>query len=307
MHPFRFAVQLSRAESPDAWRALVRHVEELGYSAVLMPDHLDDQWSPMVALAVAAEATTRLRVGTLVLGNDYRHPLLVAREAATLDLLSGGRLELGIGAGWMTADYEQSGIDLDPPSERVERLAEAVAVLRDVWSGRPTDFAGRHYRLSGASGFPASGVGPLLAIGGGSPRVLRLAAQHADIVGVNPRLTAGYVGPEVIAGATAEAYDERVAWVREAAGDRLDGIELQSLTFLVRVIDDPGPVLDELAPVVGLSAAQIVSSPIALVGSVDEIVETLENRRRRWGFSYWVVHEAEIETFAPVVARLAGT
>lgn len=307
MHPFRFGVQVSRAADPAAWRDLARRVEALGYSTLFMPDHLDDQWAPLVALTVAAEATTTLRVGTLVLGLDYRHPLLVAKEAATLDLLSGGRLELGIGAGWMTADYEQSGIPLDPAGTRVARLGEAVAVLEQLWRDGRSDHAGRHYRLAGASGFPApTGGGPRLLIGGGGRRVLELAARHADIVGVNPSLAAGVVGPDAVTSARAERYDARLEWVRAAAAGRFERIELQALTFLVHVGDDAHRVLDEVAPAVGLAPDDLAASPIALVGSVAEIVDRLEERRRRWGFSYWVVHEAEVEAFAPVVARLTG-
>jgi len=307
VHPFRFGVQLSRAESAAEWRALVRRIEDLGFSTVYMPDHLDDQWSPLVALTVAAEATARLRVGTLVLCNDFRHPQLLAREAATLDLLSGGRFELGLGAGWMTTDYDASGLPLDPPAVRVARLAEAVEVIRALWTGGPTDAAGDHYRLTAASGYPAPAGVPTLLIGGGSRHVLTLAGRHADVVGVNPALTAGAIGAEVLASAQADQYDQRLDWVRAGAGDRYDEIELQILTFLVQVVPDRQRVFDELAPVLGVAPTEIAESPIGLVGTVAEIVDTLQDRRRRWGFSSWVIHQHEVEAFAPVVARLAGT
>lgn len=308
MHPFRFGVQLSRAPSGAAWRSLVRKIEDLGFSSVLVPDHFDDQFAPMVALTAAAECTSSLRVGTLVLGNDYRHPLLVAKEAATLDLLSEGRLELGIGAGWMTSDYDQSGIALESPGVRVERLGEAVRVMKTLWGGGG-DFKGDHYVVTGASGSPAPHrrPHPLLTIGGGSPRVLALAGKEADIVGINPRLTEGFVGPETAASLTPDHYDERYQWLSDGAGDRLGDIEIQSLTFFVRVVADRDRVVAETAKLFGMDPALAAQVPLALIGSVEEIAQSLVERRNRWGMSYWVVHEQDIDAFAPVVAATAGS
>ncbi|MHB8682564.1 MAG: TIGR03621 family F420-dependent LLM class oxidoreductase [Acidimicrobiales bacterium] len=308
MHGFRFAVQLDGAPSGPAWRSLVRKVEDLGYSTVFLPDHFGDQLSPMPALAAAAEATTTLRVGTLVLGNDYRHPLVLAKEAATLDLLSEGRLELGLGAGWMTSDYEQSGITLDEPAVRVERMAEAIAVLKVLWAGGG-DFEGRHYRLKGAEGLPRPHRpgGPQLLIGGGSPKVLAVAGREADIVGLNPRLTEGAIGPATLATIGAADYDKRLAWVRQAAGARFEDIEIQCLTFFVRVVDNGAEVLAQTAQLFSMEPDQAADVPIALIGSAKEIAETLRQRRERWAMSYVVVHEADMEAFAPVVAELAGT
>jgi probable F420-dependent oxidoreductase len=308
VHGFRFGVQLERATSGAAWRSMVRKVEDLGYSTVFLPDHFGDQLAPMVALAAAAEATTTLRVGTLVLGNDYRHPLVLAKEAATLDLLSEGRLELGIGAGWMTSDYEQSGLALDPPGTRVERLAEAVAVMKRLWSGGG-DFEGSHYRLSAAEGapLPHRRPHPLLMIGGGSRHVLDLAGREADIVGVNPRLTEGFIGPDTLASIAPDRYDRRLEWLRQGAGDRFDEIELQGLTFFVRVVPDRDRVIEETAALFNLPPEVAVDVPIALIGSVEQLTETLAVRRTRWGMSYWVVHEGDIDSFAPVVAAVAGT
>ena len=309
MHPFRFGVQLSHAPSPAAWRAMARKIEELGYSTLFVPDHFDDQFGPIVALTVAAEATTTLRVGSLVFGNDYRHPVVLAKEIATLDLLSEGRVEFGLGAGWMTSDYVQAGLPLDPPATRIDRMAESLAVIRSLWAGGVTAVDGDHYQVHGLAGTPspARAGGPPVIIGGGGRRVLRLAAAHADIVGVNPNLAAGAIGPEVIATAVPAAYDERIAWLREAAGARFDELELQCLTFAVQVVPDGPAVLERLAALFGMSLEDVAGSPVALIGSVDEIVATLEERRRRFGFSYVVVHEAEMDDFAPVVARLAGT
>lgn len=308
VRPFRFGVQLSRAATGVAWRELVRKVEDLGYSSVLLPDHFDEQFAPMVALAAAAEATSRLRVGTLVADNDYRHPLVLAKEAATVDLLSEGRLELGVGAGWKTSDYEQSGIELDPPATRVERLADAIAVMKRLWSGGG-DHKGPHYHLHAAVGapLPHRRPHPLLMVGGGSRRVLELAGREADIVGVNPSLGEGFVGPHTIASLAPERYDRRLQWVRQGAGSRFDDLEIQSLTFFVRVVADGRRVLEETAQMFGMEPAQAAEVPIALIGSGQEIADSLERRRQRWAMSYWVVHEGDIDAFAPVVAALAGT
>ena len=155
MAAFRFALQASGAASPAAWRDLARKTEDLGYSTLYVPDHLGDQWAPMIALTVAAEATTSLRVGTLVLDNDFRHPLVLAKEAATLDMVTGGRFELGMGAGWMTTDYLQSGIPMERPAVRVARLAESLEIMRALWRDGSVTFTGEYYRVSEAVSSPA--------------------------------------------------------------------------------------------------------------------------------------------------------
>jgi probable F420-dependent oxidoreductase len=309
MAPFRFGVQLSKSGSAAAWRATARKIEELGYSTLFVPDHFDDQYGPLVALTVAAEATTSLRVGSLVFGNDYRHPVVLAKEVATLDVFSGGRVEFGLGAGWMTADYEQSGIGHDGAGRRITRMTESLTIMKDLWSKGEASFQGEHYRVTAATGTPApvQRPHPPVIIGGGGPRVLSIAAREADIVGVNPSLAAGYVGPEVIETTTAEYFQRRVEWVREAAGPRFDELELQCLTFLVQIVPDREDTLSRLADALSVRADQIDASPIALIGTTDEITDTLRRRRELFGFSYIVVHEAEMEAFAPVVAALVGT
>ena len=309
MAPFRFAVQLSSASSGAAWRDLARTIEGLGYSTLFIPDHFEDQFGPLVALTVAAEATTDLRVGSLVFGNDYRHPIVLAKEVATLDLVSEGRVEFGLGAGWMTTDYEQSGIPNDPPGVRISRMSESLAVMKSLWSTGAATLAGEHYTITGAVGapLPHSRPHPKIIIGGGGKRVLGIAAREADIVGVNPSLAAGYVGSEVLETTTAEYYDQRIAWIREAAGDRFDDLELQVLPFLVQIVPAREDALERLSTMMGVTAEDIDGSPIALIGTIDQITERLVERRERFGFSYVVVHEAEMEAFAPVVAALAGT
>jgi probable F420-dependent oxidoreductase len=309
MRPFRFGMQLSKASSLTAWRETARKLEDLGYSTLFIPDHFEDQYGPLVALTVAAEATTTLNVGSLVFDNDYRHPLVLAKECATLDLASEGRLEVGLGAGWMESDYDQSGVEYDSPGVRVGRLEEGIKIVKALWANDTVDFEGEHYHLTGAHGQPRphSPGGPKLLIGGGSRRVLRIAAENAQIIGINPSLRAGFVGPETIASASTEHYAERVGWVREFAGDRFDELELQSLVFLAQIGRPQAEVSEEMSKLVGFPPEDIAASPIGLFGTEDEIVETLERRREESGFSYWVLHEGEIDSFAPVVARLAGS
>ena len=309
MAAFRFAMQASGAASPAAWRDLARKCEDMGYSTLYVPDHLDEQWAPMVACAVAAEATTTLRVGTLVLDNDFRHPVLAAREAATLDVVTGGRFEFGVGAGWLTADYDQSGIPMDRPSVRIARLAESLEIMRSLWQTGTATFSGDHYDVPGAkcSPAPVTPGGPPLVIGGGGRRILTLAGQYATIVSVVPSLAAGYIGPEVAAEAILDRYHDRVRWAREAAGERAGDLELQCWTAAVQVVPNADEVVEALAPVFDLTPDQLRAAPLALIGTVSEIAETLRKRREDLGFSYIVVHEAEMDALAPVIAELAGT
>ena len=291
----------------DAWRSLARRCEDLGYSCLYIPDHFDDQFGPLVALTDAAEATSTLRVGSLVFDNDYRHPVVLAKEIATLDLASDGRVEFGLGAGWRTTDYDESGIALDPPAVRVERMLEGLTIMRELWSGEKVTFSGAHYQVDGAQGLPRPTRVPPIVIGGGSRRILSIAGREADIVGVNPSLRSGSVGADMVAGVLPERWDERVRWVRDAAGDRIDRVELQIMTFLVEVGSPRREALERTAGMFGLTPEVLADVPIGIAGTVDEICEQLQQRRERWGFSYVVIHEGEVDAFAPVVARLTGT
>jgi probable F420-dependent oxidoreductase len=309
MAPFRFAVQVSNAASPTAWKELARKTEDLGYSTLYIPDHLEDQWAPMIALTVAAEATSTLRVGTLVLDNDFRHPVVLAKEAATLDLVTEGRFEFGMGAGWMTTDYTQSGIPLDPPAVRVARLDESLQIMRSMWSTGRATFAGEFYNVNEAVGSPQpfTSGGPPLVIGGGSRRILTLAGQYADTVSIVPSLAAGAIGAEMAAESVVEKYRDRVEWAKAAAGERASELEFQCWTAAVQVVPNGDELVETLAPAFGLSPDQLRAAPIALIGSTKEIAETLHERRDALGFSYIVVHEAEMEALGPVIAELAGT
>ncbi len=309
MAPFRFGVQLTGADTGPSWRDTARRVEDLGYSTLFIPDHFEDQFGPLVALTVAAEATRTLRVGSLVFGNDYRHPVVLAKEVATLDLFSEGRVEFGLGAGWMTSDYEQSGIVADTAGIRISRMAESLTVLKALWSTGEATYRGEYYQVAGAVGAPTpvQRPHPPIIIGGGGRRVLGIAAREADIVGVNPSLAAGYIGPEVIETTTAEYYHRRLGWIREAAGARFDQLELQCLTFLVQVVPDRDEAVARLASLMSVTPEQVGESPAALIGTTHQIAETLRRRREEFGLSYIVVHEAEMVALAPVVAELTGT
>jgi probable F420-dependent oxidoreductase len=308
-HPFRFGIQCRGPADQRAWRDLARKVEDLGWSTLTVADHLDESLAPIPALTAAADATTTLRIGTMVLANDYRHPVVVAKEAATIDVLSDGRFELGLGAGWTTADYEQAGFPLDRPGVRIDRLAEAIEVVRGLWAAGACSFAGDHYRITELDGLPkpVQPGGPMLVVGGGGQRILRLAARTADVVAVNVNLAAGVIDERAFPDGVPEATDRKLGWIREAAGERFERIELQARIHLAMVTDDRAGVLDELAPAFGLTAEQAAETPHALIGTVDQICDQLVERRERWGISYLGLSQAQLDDFAPVVSRLAGT
>jgi len=306
--PFRFGVQASTAADGQAWVALARQVEELGYSTLTMPDHFGDQLAPVPALMAAASVTTTLRVGALVWDNDYKHPVVLAKELATMDVLSGGRLEIGLGAGWMATDYEQSGIPFDSNKVRVDRFEEGLTVIKSAMRGEPFSFSGEHYTITDYSGSPRPVQSPCppVLIGGGGPRVLSIAAREADIVGINGTLAAGAIGPDAIASMTAEAVDQKIETVRAAAGSRIDDIEFNVRAFLVRVTDDREGATEQIAGFVSVDPEMVRATPFVLIGTPEEIVEDLLQRRERWGLSYVIVGGEDVEPFAPVVAALAG-
>jgi probable F420-dependent oxidoreductase len=308
--PFRFGIQAANATSASEWRDIARKVEDLGYSSLLVPDHFtetDGVLAPVVAVSFAAEATSTLRVGHLVLGNDYKHPAVVAKEAATVDLLSDGRLELGLGAGWLIADYERLGLPYDPAGTRVDRLEEAIAVVKGCFSGERFDFEGEHYRITAyeATPRPVQRPHPPMLIGGGGPRMLRLAGREADIVGINPNMRAGAIGPDAGRNSVAEIVRQKVDWIREGAGERFDDLEIQLRGYSV-ITDDARGVAEQVGGRLGLEPDEALESAMFCIGTVDEVCDRLLQRRERWGVSYNVFGERDIEAFAPVVSRLAG-
>lgn len=279
MRRFRFGLSAATAGSVAEWKETARAAESLGFDVLLVSDHLGDQLSPMPAVVAAADATERLRVGTLVLDNDFRHPVLAAMEAATVDLLTEGRFEFGIGAGWMAEEYEQAGIPFDPGPVRVQRLEEAVVRMKALWE--------EHSRR------------PRLLIGGAGPRILRLAARQADIVGLTglqhrdrQRDLSGFV---------AESLERRLEILGAAP------LERQALVQRVEVTDDRRGAAERIRERVSeLTVDQILESPFFLLGSHDEMAEQLRARRDRFGISYWVVFGRDRDAFAPVIPRLQG-
>ena len=308
--PFRFGVQASTASSRDGWVELARQVETLGYNTLTMPDHFDSQLAPVPALQCAADATTTLRLGALVYDNDYKHPVVLAKELATMDVLSDGRIEIGLGAGWMATDYDQSGIAYDRPGVRVSRFIEGLQVIKGALGPDPFSFDGEFYTISDYNGLPKPvQAAPPVLIGGGGKRVLTFAAKHADIVGINATLTSGAVDGSTFGSMTETAVDTKVGIVETAAAaaERQHEIEMNLRAFMVFVTDDVGRALGTLAEFTGAPEDVIAQSPFALVGPASKIVDELQARRERWGFSYIVVGPDDIEPFAPVVAALAGT
>jgi probable F420-dependent oxidoreductase len=310
-HPrlFRFGVQLHTATDGADLAAKARRAEELGYSTAFFPDHFGDQLAPLPALIAIADATAELRVGTLVLDNDYRHPVVLAKELATVDVLSGGRLEAGLGAGWMRSDYDQSGIPMDPPKVRVDRFEEGLRVIKNAFADGPQDFSGEHYTVTGYDGQPkpVQKPGPPILIGGGMKRVLSIAGREADIVGINPSIRSGQVDAEAARDGAAGQTDQKVAWIREAAGARFDDLELNLLVFACVITEDRSGTIEAMAPLFGLEPGDVQDHPHTMVGTVDQICEDLERRRERWATSYISIQSDAMEVAAPVVAKLAGT
>ena len=307
LRPFRFGVIVYQAKSKDEWVARAQRAENLGYSTFLVPDHLEDQLAAVPALVAAAEATTSIRLGSSVFDNDFRHPVMLAKEAATIDLLSGGRFELGIGAGWAQSEYEQAGIPFDAGSIRVSRLEEALHIIKGLFAGEPLNFSGKYYTVTSLEGFPKpiQRPNPPIFVGGGSKRILSIAAREANIVGFGPRTRADGSGLDTT-DATAEATERKVAWVRQAAGERFNELELNAIVFTVVVTDQRKQASEQLTQRFQMTTQQVLEMPHCLVGTADQITEDLLYRREKYGISYISVFAESMETFAPVVARLAG-
>jgi probable F420-dependent oxidoreductase len=295
-HPFRFGVVAAVARSADDWLARVRRIEALGYATLVIPDNLRHTLAPIPALSVAAAVTTTLRLGTYVLANDLRHPVALAKEVATLDLLSGGRLELGIGAGRPDSEAENRmlGLPFDSGAVRVARLAESIQLLKTLFSGQTPSSDGPYYQSGAAeiSPLPVQQPHPPLLVAGAGRQMLRLAAREADIIGFG-------LPPD----ATEAVVAERVGWVREAAGERFPTIE-----FNLNLMAVGDQVPRQLAARLGLTARDLAErgSIAALLGTPDEMCEQLLERRERLGLSYILVSDELMEAFAPVVERLTG-
>ncbi|MCF6473836.1 TIGR03621 family F420-dependent LLM class oxidoreductase [Nonomuraea sp. MG754425] len=301
MRRFRFGAVVREAGSGREWAEKARRLEGAGFDVLLTPDHLvGPRFAPIAALTAAACATTRLRVGTLVFANDFRHPAVLAKEAATLDVLSGGRLEVGIGTGWMAGDYGGAGLALDPPGVRIERLREALAVLNGLWGEEPFGFEGRHYRISGLDQRPKplQRPRPPLVLGAGGPRMLRLAAEQADVVNIGTRVRPDGSGPDASDGGLRSLL-AKLAAVRSAAGERYPRLELGTSVLQVgeRKAEETWSAAD---------SAGLDETPQVLLGTRHDIADKLRHWRDEHDLSYFVVHhERDLAAFEPVVEDLA--
>lgn len=323
--PFRFSLQSFNTDSPENWRTLISKTEALGYSSFFLADHflsagpaLEGTFHPpqmlgaVPAIAMALEQTSTLRVGCRVFCNDYRYPVMLAKEAATMDYLSGGRLEFGLGAGWIKAEYEAAGLSFGEFPERFERFAETVHAYKAFMSGEPMKIEGQHINWSGFSGIPspAQKPWPPLMIGGGSKKILEFAGREADIVSLNFNNRAGMLGPDGMNSGLAEATARKVEWVKNGAGERFGDIELEIGAYNTIITDHQQPTAAAIGEALGMSPGDILSHPHCLIGSVDFICEELERRRDAYGISYIaVMDDGEnnmVDAFAPVVERLAG-
>jgi probable F420-dependent oxidoreductase len=317
-HPFRFAVQAYRPESGRAWRELARKVESLGFSALHTSDHylgpgvVAEKTShrpvtlaPIPAMAVAAEATSTLLIGCRMFCVGYHHAYVLAKEIATLAELSGGRTEVGLGAGWLEAEYAAMGLPFPSAGERISHLAEFIDLLKDFLAGRAADTDGTHVRVHGMSPLPLLSNAPPLMVGGGAPRILGLAGAQADIVSINFNNRSGVVGADSVATSGHQETLRKLAWVREGAGERFPALELEVGAYFL-VLDGGTTTRESVERATGLAGEELRSFPHALVGSVDAVCDELERRREVYGFSYVTVGDREIEAFAPVVARLTG-
>ena len=284
-----------------------------------MADHLTLPFAPLLALQAVADATSTIRLTQTVLNQDLRHPAVLAKELATLDVLSGGRLQIGIGAGWMKAEYDQGGLRYDRASVRIERLEEVVVILKGLFGDEPFSFSGRHFTINGLNGLPkpVQRPRPPIMIGGGGRRLLSVAGRQADIVQIMPRVSAGEpaAGPSPF---SAEAYEERIGWVREAAGDRFDEIELGAQLLNVTITDDAeqgfetflqnfGRLLQRMGHDGPPPRQELLSSPMVAIGTLDEVCAKIVEVRDRFGISYFFAPlGSKPEVLAPVIERLSG-
>lgn len=306
MRPFRFGLTTGWVASGESWLAMARRAEELGYDALLVPDHLTRLLSPVPAIAAAAAVTTRMRLGAYVFANDFRHPLVLAREAATLDAVSGGRFEFGIGAGWRVSDYRQLGVSYDRAGRRIDRLVEALGIIKRLLAGETVTHDGRHYRIGRARVFPEplQKPRPPIMLGGGGPRMLGLAAREADIVSFIPQFNAA--GRPILGHATERALVDRVALVRAAAGSRFEQLELNVFVAAAGMLGSGNSFVGSVAAGVLAALAAPVGSPYVLHGTRARLREILERRRERLGISYYAIPQPAMESMAPLVEDLAG-
>jgi probable F420-dependent oxidoreductase len=308
LRPFRFGVIAYDATSKKEWVAKARRIEQLGYSTLLVPDHLGKQLAPVLAILAAAEVTSSLRVGSYVFDNDFRHPVMLAKEAATLDVLTSGRFEFGIGAGYLRSEYEQAGMAYDAASVRVSRLEETIQVVKGLFAEEPLTFSGSYYTVNNLDGFPkpVQRPHPPLLVGGAGKRLLTLAAREASIVSIGTKAQGDGSGLDVT-DTTPAATRQKVEWIRQAAGERFNQLELNVIIYAVVVTEDRRQMAQQLAERFKTTDEHVLTIPHCLIGTPDQISEDLQIRREQYGISYIAVFDEHSKAFAPVVARLAGT
>jgi probable F420-dependent oxidoreductase len=318
--PFRFALQSYAATSPADWRDQARKAEQLGFSAFHVADHVIGPGPALAAtnhpvqdvaavpaMAVALEATDRIRVGSRVFCVDYRQPVMFVKELATLDFFSEGRLEVGLGAGWLEGEYEAMGVPFDRAGVRLDRLEETIGLLRAHYGDGTIEIDGDHVHAVGFEGVPKPAAGlPPIMIGGGAPRVLGLAGREADIVSLNFDNSSGKIGPAGVGSSTAELTALKIKWIRDGAGPRFDELELEIGASFTIVTDARDKTIGQMAQMLGLEPEQFADHPHALVGSVDAICEQLEQRREQYGISYVTFGMPVADAVVPIVERLAG-
>jgi probable F420-dependent oxidoreductase len=313
--PFRFGIINERMSTRQEWINKACEAEDRGYATFLLRDHFirepfSDQFAPIVALMSAADATTSLRIGSLVLDNDYRHPAVLAKEAATLDVLSDGRFEMGLGAGWLREEYEQTGIAFDAPGIRISRMEETLSILKGLFTGEPVTYTGNHYTITNLTSFPRplQRPHPPILIGGGGKRILSIAGREADIIGIlNSSLTSGTLEDEV-EGLSSATVEQKLEWIRQGAGARFPEIEL-SMVITLMIIENQHNGIEELARQrgwSGIATERILNMPSVFIGSAEQIAEQMLTRRERFGISYYIVTDEEMSTFAPVVRLLSN-
>jgi probable F420-dependent oxidoreductase len=319
--PFRFAVQSFNAPSGHAWTETARKVESLGYSTLHLADHLlgpgpalaktnhpVQNLAAVPAMAHAAAVTTTLKIGCRVFCIDYRLPVVLVKEAMTLDFLSDGRLELGLGAGWLEEEYHATGIPFDPPGERISRLEDIVVALRAYAGDGNVAVANDTVEWRDFEGLPKPVSRPLppLMIGGGSPRILKIAGREADIVSLNFNNRKGVIGPDGVRSSSADETAKKIGWIRAGAGKRFADLEIEIGAYFTFVTNDAKDTVVMFAKTFGMTEAEMLGHPHALFGGVETIVEELQRRRETFGISYVTVSQDAMASFAPVVARLAG-
>jgi probable F420-dependent oxidoreductase len=319
--PFRFGVQSYTATSGDHWRSQARRAEELGFSAFHLADHVIGPGPALAAMnhpvqdvaaipamAVAAEATSTIRIGCRVLCIDYRNPVMLAKELATLDFFSGGRLDIGLGAGWLAGEYAAMGVGFDRAGVRLDRLEDTISLLRASFTDGELDIDTPHVHAVGFEAVPKPVQRPMppLMIGGGSRRVLGIAGREADIVSLNFDNSSGKIGPAGVGSSTAEITAQKIEWIKAGAGERFDDVEIEIGAYFTVVTDQREATLEKMAPMLGLTPEQFGEHPHALVGSVDAICDQLQARREAYGISYVTFGSSVVDAVAPIVERLSG-